>query len=83
MPRYTESKSQNALTSVGANRITQADETRIRAWFGGIDEHDELNIREYLDNCERDPDALAYFLGRVAEVVKAERPPHGSAQYRD
>lgn len=48
-------------------------EARIRAWLDHIRETDPEIIAEVLAKCSADPEALAYFLGRAAEVPPVRR----------
>ena len=60
--------------------VAPEDERRIRAWLASIGEDDEQTIIEILGNCGRNPEALAYFLGRASEVVGHDSQPLGLVQ---
>lgn len=49
--------------------LTAEEEASIRAWFAFIGGGDEQTIEDWIRDCERDPEALRYFLGRAKEVT--------------
>ena len=61
---------QQCTTDTQRRTMTATDEKAIRAWLAHIEETDPLEIQSLLDECQRDPEARLYFLGRAAEVRK-------------
>jgi hypothetical protein len=46
----------------------------IKKWLAHIGETDQELIDDVLEQCQADPEALAYFLKRHAEIVKPSQP---------
>lgn len=55
--------------------LAREHEAAIRAWLGSIGEQDEQIIGEVLQMCAADPECLAYYLGRAAEVHEPVAKP--------
>ncbi|MDZ4252667.1 MAG: hypothetical protein U1A72_08875 [Sulfuritalea sp.] len=49
--------------------MTADEEVAIRAWLALIEETDPATIAEVIGQCQRDADALDYFMRRASEVM--------------
>lgn len=47
--------------------LTEDDESAVKAWLVRIGETDQASVNDVLRQCESDPDALAYFVGRAGD----------------
>ena len=63
------------VAALAADLMTAEQEAAICAWLTYINETDPEIIRDVLDKCRADPDALVYFLKRSDEVPKPVRDP--------
>ncbi|MBI3776767.1 MAG: hypothetical protein HY273_14695 [Gammaproteobacteria bacterium] len=63
-----------AVPQPGKSEISQADETRIRAWLLHIGETHQPIIDDVMQMIANDPVALAYYLKRSDEVPHSNQP---------
>jgi hypothetical protein len=55
-----------------ADALAADEESAIRAWLASIGETDPKIIEETIENCQRDAEARAFFLGRAGEPFDPE-----------
>ena len=63
-------KNKRHQVGTGNSALPSRDEQAIRSWLALIGETDPAIIADVLGKCQRDPDALRYFLSRSKEVAQ-------------